>query len=33
LLDKTGGDMRIPGGLLFKWGVMPSFWFAISVAA
>jgi hypothetical protein len=25
LLDKTGGDMRIPGGLLFKWGVMPSF--------
>jgi hypothetical protein len=26
-------DMCIPGGLLFMWGVVPSFPFAVSVAA
>jgi hypothetical protein len=25
LLDKMRGDMRIPGGLLFMWGVVSSF--------
>jgi hypothetical protein len=26
-------DMHIPGGLLFMWGVFPSFRFRVSVAA
>jgi hypothetical protein len=30
---KTRADMRIPGGLLFMWGVFPSFRFRILVAA
>jgi hypothetical protein len=32
LRDETGVDMCISGGLLFMWGVVPSFPFAISVA-
>jgi hypothetical protein len=28
-----GADMRIPGGLLFMWGVFPTFRFRVSVAA
>jgi hypothetical protein len=33
LRDKTRADMCIPGGLLFMWGLVPSFPFAVSVAA
>jgi hypothetical protein len=31
--NKTRADMRIPGGLLFMWGVFPSFRFHVSIAA
>jgi hypothetical protein len=31
--NKTRVDMRISGGLLFMWGVFPSFRFRVSVAA
>jgi hypothetical protein len=31
--NKTRADMRIPGGLLFMWGVFPSFRFRVLVAA
>jgi hypothetical protein len=33
LRDKTRADVCIPGGLLFMWGLVPSFPFAVSVAA
>jgi hypothetical protein len=31
--NETRADMCIPCGLLFMWGVVPSFWFRVSVAA
>jgi hypothetical protein len=31
--NKTRADMRIPGGLLFMWGVFSSFRFRVLVAA
>jgi hypothetical protein len=31
--NKKRADMRIPGGLLFMWGVFSSFRFRVSVAA
>jgi hypothetical protein len=31
--NKTRADIFIPGGLLFMWGVVPSFRFRVSVAA
>jgi hypothetical protein len=31
--NKTRPDMSIPGGLLFMWGVFPSFRFRVLVAA
>jgi hypothetical protein len=33
LPHKTRADIRIPGCLLFMWGVFPSFWFRVSVGA
>jgi hypothetical protein len=33
LRDEMGDDMCIPGGILFMRGVVPSFSFAVSVAA
>jgi hypothetical protein len=33
LLQKKRADMHIPGGLLFMWGVFPSFRFRVLVAA
>jgi hypothetical protein len=33
LHDETRADMCIQGGLLFMWGVVPSFPFAVSVVA
>jgi hypothetical protein len=30
--SETRADMCIPGGLLFMWGVVPNFWFCVSIA-
>jgi hypothetical protein len=31
--NETRPHIRIPGGLVFLWGVFPSFWFRVSMAA